>query len=282
MIESIIEFFVDPWRFTFIVRGMQAGLLVSLACAVLGTFVVLRGMAFLGDALAHTVLPGIVVAFLLGINLFIGALVAGFLTAVGIGWVSRRGDLSEDTTIGIVFSGFFALGIALLSEVSTYQDLTHILFGNILGVSRVDLLIMLGVVFVVLLGVLIFYRELVIFTFDPTHSVAVGISLLSMRYILLALLVLAVVSAIQAVGVVLVISLLVTPAATAYLVTDRLPTMMLTSVVVSVLAALIGLYASFYIDISSGPVIVLTLTAFFLLVFLWTQLRSQRWWVRQS
>lgn len=277
MIEAILDFFIDPWRFNFILRGLQASILVSLACATLGTFVVLRGMAFLGDALAHTVLPGIVVAFLLGINLFIGALIAGFLTAIGIGWISRTGDLSEDTTIGIMFSGFFALGIALLSRVNSYRDLTHILFGNILGISQVDIYIMIGVVLIVLIGIVAFYRELVLFTFDTTHSVSVGVSVAWMRYILLALLVLAIVSAIQAVGVVLVISLLVTPAATAYLITNRLPTMMVASVIISLISAVVGLYTSFYLDISSGPVIVLVLTMMFLLVFLFAPARGVIW-----
>ncbi len=268
---EVIAFIADPWRFNFIIRGLQAGLLVAAVCAVLGTFVVLRGMAFLGEALAHSVLPGIVVAFMLGINLFIGALLAGLLTAAGIGWVSRRDDMSEDTSIGIIFSGFLALGIALLSRINSYRDLTHILFGNILGVSRADLLIMLGVVVVVLVTVAVFFRELIIFTFDPTHSAAIGIPMFWMRYLLLGLLVLAIVAAIQAVGVVLVISLLVTPAATAYLISDHLSIMMIRSVLISAVASIVGLYASFYADISSGPVIVLTLTAIFLVVFIWQQ-----------
>ena len=259
---------IEPFTFEFMQRGLAAGLLVGIGCAVLGAFVVLRGMAFVGDALAHTVLPGVVIAFLLGINLFVGALVAGVLTAIGIGWFSKEGQVEEDTAIGVMFSGLFALGIALLSRVQSYRDLTHILFGNILGVSSLDLWITAGVTTLVLLAVWAFFKELVATSFDPGHATVIGLSPGLVRYGLLILLALVVVSGIQTVGVVMVAALLVTPAATASLLTRRLPQMMGLAALFSVLAALVGLYASYYANVASGAAIVLTLTILFVVAFL--------------
>ena len=259
---------IEPFAYTFMQRGLLAGVLVGITCAVLGVFVVLRGMAFVGDALAHTILPGIVIAFLQGVNLFVGALIAAVITALGIGWFSEEGEVREDTAIGVMFSGFFALGIALLSRVNSYRDLTHILFGNILGVTATDLWIIAGVTLIVLIAVALFYKELIVTSFDPGHAVAIGLSPGLVRYGLLILLALAIVAGIQAVGVVMVVSLLVTPAAAANLLTRQLPQMIVLTVTFSVAGAFVGLYASFYGDFASGPAIVLTLTVFFLLAFI--------------
>lgn len=273
----MLTWLIDPFTFAFMQRGLVAGLLVGVTCAVLSAFVVLRGMAFVGDAMAHTILPGVVVAFLRGGNLFVGALVAGVLTALGIGWFSKEGEVREDTAIGVMFSGLFALGIFLLSRVRSYQDLTHILFGNILGVTPPDLWIMGGVLVVVLAAVLLFYKELLVTSFDPGHAVATGLSPELVRYGLLILLALTIVSAIQAVGVVMVVALLVTPAATASLFTHRLPRIMLAGALLAVLAALVGLYASYYANVASGATIVLALTGLFLLAFLFAPRRGLVW-----
>jgi len=268
---------LEPFTYAFMQRGLAAGVLVGLTCAVLSAFVVLRGMAFVGDAMAHTILPGVVVAFLRGGNLFVGALVAGVLTALGIGWFSKEGEVREDTAIGVMFSGLFALGIFLLSRVRSYRDLTHILFGNILGVTPVDLWIMLGVAVVVVVTVVAFYKELLVTSFDPGHAVATGLSPELVRYGLLLLLALTIVSAIQAVGVVMVVALLVTPAATASLLTHRLPRIIALGAVFAVLAALGGLYASFYANAASGATIVLMLTGLFVLTFLLAPGRGLLW-----
>jgi ABC-type Mn2+/Zn2+ transport system permease subunit len=273
----MMTWLIEPFTFEFMQRGLAAGLLVGIGCAVLGAFVVLRGMAFVGDALAHTVLPGVVIAFLLGVNLFVGALVAGVLTAIGIGWFSTEGQIEEDTAIGVMFSGLFALGIALLSRVQSYRDLTHILFGNILGVTWLDLGITAAVAVLVLLAVWAFFKELVATSFDPGHATVIGLSPGLVRYGLLIMLALVVVSGIQTVGVVMVAALLVTPAATASLLTRRLPQMMGLAALLSVVAALVGLYASYYANIASGAAIVLTLTAFFVLAFLLAPRRGLLW-----
>lgn len=273
----MLQWLVEPLSYAFMQRGLLAGLLVGTACAVLGAFVVLRGMAFVGDAIAHTVLPGVVIAFLNRANLFVGALVAGILTALGIGWFSKDREVREDTAIGVMFSGFFALGIVLLSQVRSYRDLTHILFGNILGISATDLWIMLAVTVVALLAVGLFYKELLVTSFDPGHAIAIGLSPGLIRYGLLMVLALVIVSGIQAVGVVMVAALLVTPAATASLLTRQLPRIMILGALFSLLATLVGLYASYYVGLPSGPTIVLTLTGMFVLAFLFAPGRGLVW-----
>jgi ABC-type Mn2+/Zn2+ transport system permease subunit len=273
----LIDFLIHPFTFSFMQRGLIAGTLVGIGCAVLGAFVVLRSMAFIGDALAHTILPGVVIAYLLGINIFIGALAAGLLTALGIGWFSRDGQIEEDTAIGVMFSGLFALGILLLGWVKSSLDLTHLLFGNILGILPSDLWITAAMTAIVLLLTGLFFKELLVTSFDPGHAAVIGLSPGAVRYGLLMLLALTVVSGIQTVGVVLVAALLVTPAAAASLITRSLPRMMALAAVLSILATLVGLYSSFYLKVASGAAIVLTLTAFFLIAFLFAPGRGWLW-----
>jgi ABC-type Mn2+/Zn2+ transport system permease subunit len=273
----MVEWLVEPFSYSFMLRGLAAGVLAGIGCAILSAYVVWRGMAFVGDAMAHAVLPGIVIAFMQGISLFVGALVAAVLTALGIGLLSRRGEMKEDTAIGVMFSGFFALGILLLSRITSYQDLTHILFGDILGVSRGDVWMMLAVVVVVLAAVIAFYKELLVTSFDPGHSVAIGLSPEMVRYGLLLLLALVVVTAIQTVGVVLVLALLVTPAAAASLLVRRLPVIMALGALFAVIAAFVGLYASYYANVASGASIVLTLSALFVLAFLFSPRSGVVW-----
>ena len=258
-----MEWLIAPFRYAFMQTALVAIVLVGITCATIGVYVVLRRMAFIGDALAHTALPGLVVAYLRGWNLFGGALVAGLLTALGIGWLSRRNDVREDTAIGILFTAMFSLGILLISSARSFRDLSHMLFGNILGVTVRDLTV-IGVVAVLVVGVLaLLHKELELTSFDPTHAEVIGLRPDRMRYALLLLLACAVVSAIQAVGVVLTSALLVTPAAAAALVTDRLPRMMALAVAIAVGAGVVGLYASYYWSVSSGAAIVLTCTACF-------------------
>lgn len=271
----MVEVILEPLAYGFVLRGLAAGLLAAVACAVLSAFVVWRGMAFVGDALAHSILPGIVVAYALGFSLFLGALGAGTLAVVGIGMLSGRQALKEDTAIGVIFAGFFALGILLLSRIATYQDLSHILFGNILGVARGDLTVMATVVALVLLGVGASYKEVVVASFDPAHSVAIGLSPEVIRYLLLFLLGLTTVVAIQTVGVVLVLALLVTPGAAASMISKRLHVIIPLSTLFAAVATVVGFYASYYWDVASGPAIVLALTLIFGGSFVLGRLRSR-------
>ena len=256
---------IEPLTYAFVVRGLVAGVFAAVACATLSAFVVWRGMAFAGDALAHSILPGIVVAYVLGFSLIIGALGAAAVAVVGIGFITRHGRLREDTAIGVMFAGLFAFGILLLSSVATFQDLSHVLFGNILGVSTSDLTAMGIVVVIVLVLVVLFYKELLVSSFDPVHSVAIGLNPEVIRFGLLGALAMTTVIAVQTVGVVLVLALLVTPAAAASMVSRKLRRIITLSVANALVATIAGFYASYYADLASGPAIVLALTLVFLI-----------------
>ncbi len=270
----MVDWLIDPFRYQFMQNGLYAAILVGITCATLGCYVVLRRMAFIGDALAHTTLPGLVVAYLQGWSLFGGAVLAGILTALGIGWLSRRAEVREDTAIGIVFTGMFAFGILLMSTANSFRDLTHMLFGNILGVTNQELRLIAGITAVVLVSLALFHKELVLASVDPVYAEVIGLRTDLVRYGLLILLALATVAGIQAVGVVLTSALLVTPAAAASLLTTRLPRMMALSSIFAVASGVIGLYLSYYADYSSGASIVLTATGIFLLAWLYRTVRS--------
>ncbi len=263
----MIEWLIAPFRFGFMQTALLAAIMIGLACASIGVYVVLRRMAFIGDALAHTVLPGLAVAYLNQMNLFVGALIAGVLTALGIGWLSRRDAIREDTAIGIMFTGMFALGVLLISTVRSFRDLTHILFGNILGVTVDDLILIAIITAVTLLLLFLFHKELELTSFDPVHAEVIGLRSDRLRYLLLILLAFTVVTSIQVVGVVMTSALLVTPAAAAALLTNRLSRMMAIAILIAVLSGIVGLYASFYADVSSGAAIVLASTGMFVVAW---------------
>jgi len=273
-----MDFLLDPLQFSFIVRALIAAVVVGVVCSVLGTYIVLRGMAFFGDALAHTILPGVVIAFLLGWPLAVGALIVGILAALGIGFLTERGTLKEDTAIGVIFAGLFALGIALLSMSGNYtMDLAHFLFGNLLGVSVNDLWLIAGLGAVVLLTILAFYKEFLVISFDPVLAVTLRLPTKLLRYLLLVLIAVTIVTALQVVGIALMLAMFVTPAATASLLTRRLPAMMAVSALIGAFSGVVGLYASFYLNVASGAAVVLVATAIFALVFLFAPGRGLVW-----
>jgi len=264
-----MSYLLEPLQYAFMVRALLASVIVGALCAVMGTYVVLRGMAFLGDALAHAILPGVAVAYLLRGNLLVGATIAALVIAVSIGFFSKQGTIKEDTAIGILFAAALALGVALISSIQTYAvDLSHILFGNVLGVSPLDLQLTAGLGLLILLAVLVLYRPFLIISFDPILAATLRLRADLLRYVLLVLLALTVVVSLQTVGVGLAAAMLVTPAATAYLLTRRLAPMMVISAILGALASIGGLYLSYYLNIVSGSAIVLTATAFFLLAYL--------------
>lgn len=270
-----MNWILDPLQYAFMRQALLASVLVGATCSLLGVYVVLRRMAFLGDAVAHTTLPGLVIAYLNRWNLFLGAVVAAVITALGIGWLSQRQKIREDTAIGVMFSGMFSLGIVLISRVKSYRDFSHMLFGNILGITTGDLIGIAVVCLLVVGALLLFRKELMLTTVDPLHSRVIGLSAERVRYGLLVLLALAVVTGIQAVGVALTTALLVTPAATASLLTKRLRSMLWLSLMFSTLSSIAGLYASYYWAISSGGAIVLACTALFGIVFLASSIRPR-------
>lgn len=270
---GILNDLAAPLQYAFMLRGMLAVLMVGVVCAAVGTYMVLRGMAFFGDALAHAILPGIAVGYLVGGGarepLFWGALLAAVISSLGIGAITKGTKIREDTAIGIVFAGMFALGIALISTVRSYSvDLAHFLFGDVLGVSDGDLLRMAILGGLVLALILLFYKEFLIISFDPLLAATLRLPARWLEYLLLLMIAVTIVIALQTVGVALMVAVLVTPAAAAYLLTRRLPVMMALAAAIASLSGVIGLYISYYANVASGAAIVLTCTAFFILAWL--------------
>ena len=282
----MIDFIVGPLGYPFMVRGLAAVVMVGVVCAVVGTYVVLRGMAFFGDALAHAILPGVAVGYLVSGGargpVFWWGLGTAVLTAIGIGAIGRGARVKEDAAIGILFAGMFALGIALISTVRSYAvDLAHYLFGDVLGVSRSDLWLTGTLGGVVLLTVSGLYKEFLVLSFDPILAVTLRLPSALLHYLMLVLIALAIVVSLQTVGVALMVAMLVTPAATAYLLTRRLPAMMALAAALGALSGVVGLYLSYYVRVASGAAIVLVCTAFFLLALLLAPRRGLAWaWAR--
>jgi manganese/iron transport system permease protein len=270
---ALLEVLIAPLQYAFMVRGMLAALMVGVVCATVGAYMVLRGMAFLGDALAHAILPGIAVGYLIGDGarepLFWGAMLAALLSSLGIGAITKGSKIREDTAIGIVFASMFALGIALISTVRSYSvDLAHFLFGDVLGVSSSDLIRMAIMGFLVLAAIGLFYKEFLVLSFDPLLAATLRLPARLLEYLLLLIIAVTIVIALQTVGVALMVAVLVTPAATAYLLTRRLPVMMVLAAGIASLSGVIGLYISFYANVASGAAIVLTCTSFFVLAWI--------------
>ena len=265
----MLDWLFDPLAYAIFVRSLIAVSLVGAACAVVGTFVVLRGLAFIGDAISHAAFPGVVAAFLLRGPYYIGAAIAAVTTAVVITFVSRRTQLRTDTAIGVLFAGSFALGIFMYSTIEGYVgDLFGFLVGNVLAISPQDL-IGLGVLTgVVLVTVAVFWKELLYATFDPLAAAASGLPVTLMEYLFLVLVALTIVISLQAVGIILVVAMLVTPAATAQLLTVRVERMLMVALSIGIGASIIGLYLSFWLDVASGATIVLVQTAAFVVALL--------------
>ena len=279
--NTLLNLILEPLSYAFMVRGILAALMVGAVCALVGTYVVLRGMAFFGDALAHAILPGIAAGYLIGGGarepLFWGALLAAVLSSIGIGAVSKMTNLRQDTAIGIVFAGMFALGIAMISTVRNYTvDLAHFLFGDVLGVSNSDLVLIAILGSLILLAVVLFYKEFLVLSFDPLLATTLRLPDRVLEYLLLILIALVIVVSLQTVGVALMVAMLVTPAATAYLLTRRLPFMMALASAIACFSGVVGLYLSYYVRVSSGAAIVLTCTVFFILAWVARLVRKAR------
>jgi len=253
MIETLIE----PLRFGFMQQALAMGALIGAVGAVLSCFLVLRGWSLMGDAISHAVLPGIVLAYIAGLPLALGAFASGLFCALATGWIKTRSRIKEDAVMGVVFTGMFAVGLVLFSKTPSDLHLDHILFGNILGLSAAQIWETGALSLVVLAVILALRRDLFLVCFDPTHARALGLSVRGLTYLLLILLSLAIVAAIQAVGLVLVIAVLITPGATAQLLTRRFDWMIVVAVVVSVGSALAGVYLSYFIDGAPAACIVL-------------------------
>ncbi len=266
--NAVIDWFVVPLGYPFMQRALIVSLLVAAVCAVLSCYLVLKGWSLMGDAISHAVLPGIVLAYVVGLPLAVGAFTAGLSCALLTGYLKENSRVKEDTVMGIVFSGMFGLGLVIFSKVETDQHLLHILFGNVLGVTVGDLVETAIVAGGTLLVVLVKRRDLLLYCFDPNHARTIGLPVRVLHYGLLVLLSLTIVASLKAVGIILVIAMLIAPGATAYLLTDSFERMLAIATVVATVSAAIGTVASFHLDGATGACIVLTQAMFFVAAFL--------------
>lgn len=261
----ILDWLIEPLQYGFLVKAIWVSAFVGLVCAVLSCYITLKGWSLMGDAVSHSVVPGVVVAYALNIPFAIGAFVFGFGSIVAIGYIKSQTRLKEDAVIGVVFTGFFAFGIVLVTKIPSNIDLFHILFGNVLGISGQDIIQTLIAGIITLVVILLRRKDLLLFCFDPNHAKAIGLNTQFIYYTMLSVLALTIVTALQTAGIILVIAMLVTPGAIAYLMTDRFDRMLAISVASSVFSCVAGTYFSYHLDISTGGAIVVTLTLIFLL-----------------
>jgi manganese/iron transport system permease protein len=271
-----LDFLLTPLEYEFFVRALVASALVGVACAVVGAFVVLKGMSFVGDAVSHSAFPGVVLAYLLGLPIILGGAVAAIGTALGIGALTRRSGLRADAVIGVLFAGMFALGVALFSSIPNYVgDLFHFLFGDVLGISFADLISLTVLASLLLLIVWMLWKELLFATFDPLGAGAAGLPVRRLDDLLLILIAVTIVVSLQAVGIVLVVAMITTPAATAQLLVKRFGQMIALAALIGVTSSIVGLYVSYALDIASGASILLTETFAFLVALLITSIRKR-------
>ncbi|HLR67445.1 metal ABC transporter permease [Virgibacillus alimentarius] len=272
-----MDFFQDMINYEFLQKALITSTVVGIICGVIGSFIVLRGMALMGDALSHAVLPGVAISYMVGINYFYGAVLTGILTALGIGYISENSRVKNDSSIGIVFSAAFALGVILITKAQSATDLQQILFGNVLSVRSSDMWLTIIIGAIVLLAILLFYKELLVSSFDETMAAAYGLKTKVIHYAIMVLLTLVTVASLQTVGVILVVSMLITPAATAYLLTNRLSTMIALAAFFGAISAVSGIYISFIYNMPTGPVIALATTAIFVATLLLSPKQGVLW-----
>ena len=265
---DINSFITEPIAHEFMRKAILISILITSVCGLLSSFLTLKGWALMGDAVSHAVMPGVVVAYALGVPLSIGAFVFGVGSVALIGFIKHKSRIKEDTVIGLVFTGFFALGIVLISKITSEIDLMHILYGTPLGIPLSDVKQTIFISFLVVLILSIFRKDLMLYCFDPRHAKTIGINVSFLHYLLLTCLSLAAVVGLQAVGIVLVVAMLITPGATAYLLTDKFDELSIISVLSSIISSLIGIYLSYWLDIAPGGSIVLVQTFIFLFAFL--------------
>jgi manganese/iron transport system permease protein len=268
MFQSLIE----PLQYSFMQRSLIIAILVGLLCAVVGSYLMVQRLALLGDAISHSVLPGLAIAFLLGGNIFVGAFIAGVISTMVITWIKANSPIKEDAAMGIVFSAFFALGVTLITVIQKDNkiDLNHFLFGNILGVTTSEVRDTAIIATIVLVIVILFYKELLFYTFDPLGAQAAGLPVNRLNFGLMILIALTIVASMKAVGVILVLSLLITPGATAYLLVKRLHNVMILGAGIGVFSSISGMYISYFYNLPSGPAIVLVVSGLFFFTLLFS------------
>jgi len=265
---DLVQWFVAPLQHEFMLKAILVSALVGVVCSALSCYMTLKGWALMGDAVSHAVMPGVVIAYVLNIPFAVGAFVFGVGSVIAIGFIKSKTRVKEDTVVGLVFTGFFALGLVLVSKVKSSIDLTHILFGNVLGISDGDILQTIVISVITLATLAILRKDLILFCFDSTHARSIGLNITFLYYVLLSLLSLTAVAGLQTVGIILVVAMLVTPGATAYLLSDRFDHMILISMASGVFSSVIGTYISYHLDGSTGGCIVVLQTLLFVVAMI--------------
>lgn len=283
LINLLPDSISEPFQYRFMQRALLTAILVGAVCGLLSSYVILKRWSLLGDAISHAVLPGVAIAYLLGLPFFVGAFATGALTSLGIGVIERNSRIKSDAAMGLMFTAAFALGVVIISQITTATHLMHILFGNVLGVRDSALLLTLFAALLALAVVLLFYKELMIYVFDPVQARSLGLNTGVIHYGLILLLTLTIVASLETVGIILVVAMLITPGATAYLLVNRLHHMIWLSTLIGVVSAVLGLYLAFHFNVASGGTMVLVVSFFFLLAFLFSPQRGVvvRWYRRR-
>jgi len=271
---SLLELITQPLSFPFMQRALLAAMVSGMVCAILSCYLVLKGWSLMGDAISHAVLPGVVLAYVAGAPIVVGAFASGLLCSVFTGFIKENCRIKEDTVMGIVFSGMFAIGLVLFTRVETDQHLSHILFGNVLGISNAELWQCLAISLIVTLVMLVKRKDMLLYCFDPAQARVMGLKVKWLHYGLLSMLALTIVAALQAIGIVLVIAMLITPGITAFMLCRRFNTMLICAVLTSLFSSLVGTLASFWLDAATGPCIVLAQASLFLLAWLITAIKK--------
>ncbi len=271
--NELMEFFIEPFQYPFMQRAIIAAVIIGIACAILSCYMVLKGWSLMGDAISHAVLPGVVLAYVTAIPLTIGAFLSGLFCSFATGYLKEHSRIKEDTVMGIVFSGMFAVGLVIFASVDTDQHLMHILFGNILGITP-DVLIQISAICLITITImLVKQKDFMLYCFDPNQARIVGLPVALLHYGLLSILALTIVASMQAVGIILVVAMLISPGITAYLLTRSFSRMITLAILFSVISSVIGTFISFHIDGATGPSIVLTQVVFFIIALLANQIK---------
>jgi manganese transport system permease protein len=265
---DLVQWFVAPLQHEFMLKAILVSALVGVVCSALSCYMTLKGWALMGDAVSHAVMPGVVIAYVLNIPFAVGAFVFGVGSVMAIGFIKSNTRIKEDTVIGLVFTGFFALGLVLISKIKSSIDLTHILFGNVLGISDGDIFQTIVISIITLVTLAILRKDLILFCFDSTHARSIGLNITFLHYVLLSLLSLTAVAGLQTVGIILVVAMLVTPGATAYLLSDRFDHMILIAMASGIFSSVMGTYISYHIDGATGGCIVVLQTLLFLMAMI--------------
>ncbi|HDA1649249.1 TPA: metal ABC transporter permease [Staphylococcus aureus] len=272
----MLEFVEHLFTYQFLNRALITSIIVGIVCGIVGSLIVLRGLSLMGDAMSHAVLPGVALSFLFGIPMFVGALITGMIASIFIGYITSSSKTKPDAAIGISFTAFLASGIIIISLINTTTDLYHILFGNLLAITNSAFLTTIVIGSIVLILIIIFYRPLMISTFDPTFSRMSGLNTTLLHYFVMLLLSLVTVASIQTVGIILVVALLITPASTAFLISKKLYSMMIIASLISVISSIVGLYYSYIYNIPSGATIVLCTFVIYIITLFFTKFTNRK------